>query len=137
LILSVYLIKYAKELLKTNDKYYVADIGLRYHLSKSEDRDMGHILENVVYLELLRRGYKVSIGKVGSKEVDFVAKKPDGKIEYYQVAQSVVNLVTFEREVSSLDKINDHNSKFLLTMDYSSVSHKGIEQINVLDWLMV
>jgi predicted AAA+ superfamily ATPase len=126
-----------KELLKTNDKYYVADIGLRNFLLRRDEGDIGHILENIVYLELLRRGYyNVAIGKVGSKEVDFVAQKGDGITEYYQVSQTVLDTVTFAREVDPLDSINDHNPKFVLSMDYMEVSYKGIKQKNVLEWLM-
>ncbi|MDR2616664.1 MAG: DUF4143 domain-containing protein [Endomicrobium sp.] len=125
-----------KELLKTNDKYYIADMGLRYYLLNNTTRDIGHILENVVYLELLRRGYKISIGKVGDKEVDFVAQNIDGIVEYYQVSQSVIDPKTFDREIMPLDNIKDHNPKFLLTMDYTDLSYNGIRQINLLNWLM-
>ncbi|WP_010256139.1 ATP-binding protein [Treponema primitia] len=125
-----------KELLKTNDKYYVADIGLRYFLLKRNEGDIGHILENIVYLELLHRGYNISIGKIGSQEVDFVAEKEGDITEYYQVAQTVIDPKTFAREIDPLDKIDDHYPKFLLSMDYMDLSHKGIKQINVLDWLI-
>ncbi|GHT70846.1 ATPase [Bacteroidia bacterium] len=125
-----------KELLKTNDKYYIADLALRKQLFNREDGDFGHILENVVFLELLHRGYKVSVGKIGSKEVDFVTQSPDGNVEYYQVSQTVIDKNTLKREIEPLDKISDHNSKYLLTMDYIVISHKGIKQMNVLDWLI-
>jgi predicted AAA+ superfamily ATPase len=125
-----------KELLKTNDKYYIADIGLCYYLLNNTTRDIGHILENIVYLELLRRGYKISIGKVGDKEVDFVAQNIDGTVEYYQVSQSVMDPKTFDREIAPFDNIKDHNPKFLLTMDYADLSYNGIRQINLLNWLM-
>ncbi|MDR1418490.1 MAG: ATP-binding protein [Endomicrobium sp.] len=125
-----------KELLKTNDKYYIADIGLRYYLLNNTTRDFGHILENIVYLELLHRGYKISIGKIGKKEVDFVAQNIDGRVEYYQVSQSMMDPKTFDREIIPLDNIKDHNPKFLLTMDYADLSHNGIRQINLLNWLM-
>jgi predicted AAA+ superfamily ATPase len=125
-----------KELLKTNDKYYIADMGLRSYLLNNTTRDIGHMLENVVYLELLRRGYKISIGKVGDKEVDFVAQNIDGIVEYYQVSQSVIDPKTFDREIMPLDNIKDHNPKFLLTMDYADLSYNGIRQINLLNWLM-
>jgi predicted AAA+ superfamily ATPase len=125
-----------KELLKTNDKYYVVDIGLRNFLLRRDEGDIGHILENVVYLELLRRGYyNVSIGKVGSKEVDFVADRGDGTTEYYQVSQTVLDPNTFAREIEPLDNIKDHNPKFVLSMDYMDLSHKGIKHKNVLEWL--
>lgn len=127
-----------KQYLATGDKYYVADIGLRYALLGNERTDMGHILENVVYLELLRRGYEVYVGKVGNSEIDFVAMGEDG-IEYYQVAYTVIDAdgKTLQRELSSLEAIKDHNPKYLLTMDHMPVtSHNGIKQINVLDWLV-
>ena len=127
-----------KQYLKTGDKYYAADVGLRYALLGSKKADLGHILENVVFLELLRRGYEVYIGKVGSAEVDFVAVGDEGE-EYYQVAYTVIDAdgKTLERELSPLDAIKDHNPKYLLTMDYTPLtSHNGIKQINVLDWLL-
>jgi predicted AAA+ superfamily ATPase len=124
-----------RQLLKTNAKYYVADIGLRYYLLGREGDD-GHILENIVYLELVRRGYRVYVGKVGTAEVDFVATK-DGMTEYYQVAQTVMEKSTLDRELQSLDAIKDHNQKFLLTMDLMpTASYNGIQRINVLDWLV-
>lgn len=125
-----------KQYLSTGVKYYVADIGLRYYLLGTKPADMGHILENIVYLELLRRGYEVYVGKMGDEEVDFIAINADG-MEYYQVAQTVMEEATLKRELKPLDAIRDHNSKYLLTMDYMpSVSHNGIRQLNVLDWLL-
>jgi predicted AAA+ superfamily ATPase len=123
-----------KQYLKTQEKYYLVDPGLRFFLLGKEG-DAGRILENVVYLELLRRGYHVFIGKVDNKEVDFVALK-DGNTEYYQVAESVGETKTLERELASLDAINDHNPKFLLTMEHAERSFKGIRHINALKWLM-
>lgn len=125
-----------KQYLKSGEKYYVADIGLRYFLLGSQNVDMGHILENIVYLELIRRGCEVYIGKVNNKEVDFVVHK-DGYIEYYQVAQTVRSEETLSRELSSLDAINDHNPKYLITLDDNPMtSYKGIKQINAIDWLL-
>lgn len=131
-----------KQYLKTGDKYYAADIGLRFHLLGTKKADEGHILENIVFLELLRRGYEVYIGKVGTTEVDFIAINDEGT-EYYQVAYTVIGgedrngTSTLQRELAPLDAINDHNPKFLLTMDHTPLtSHNGIKQINVLDWLM-
>ncbi len=124
-----------KQYLSTGLKYYVADIGLRYYLLGSRNTDMGRILENIVYLELIRMGYEVYIGKVGEMEVDFIAINDTG-IEYYQVALTVLDENTLERELKSLDAIKDHNPKYLLTMDYTPLtSHNGIKQINVLEWL--
>jgi len=111
-------------------------LAFRRFLFNREDRDMGHILENVVFLELLHRGYKVSVGKIGAYEVDFVAQALNENLEYYQVSQSILDKNTFEREIQSLDKIDDHHPKCLLSMDYSDLSYKGIKHINILDWLM-
>lgn len=125
-----------KQYLVTGGKYYLADVGLRYYLLGSKKADRGHILENVVYLELLRRGYEVHIGKVGNTEVDFIAIGEEGE-EYYQVAYSVQDETTLWRELRPLDSIADHNPKYLLTMDNDPfTSHNGIKQINVLDWLL-
>ena len=131
-----------KEYLKTQEKYYAADIGLRYYmLGQGSGRDMGHILENVVYLELLRRGYEVYIGKYDELEVDFVAKKPENTI-YYQVAlttreDSATHSSVLERELAPLKKINDNYPKYILTLDDDlDADFDGIKKINVLDWLL-
>lgn len=127
-----------KNLLKTNPKYYAADLGLRCAILGSKPGDNGHMLENVVYLELLRRGYKAYVGKTGKAEVDFVALGENGP-EYYQVAYTVQDAdgSTLERELRPLLSISDHNPKYLLTMDYGAVvNHSGIRQVYVLDWLM-
>ena len=125
-----------KNYLTTGSKYYLSDIGLRYYLLGSKNTDDGHILENIVYLELLRRGYEVYIGKNDDNEVDFVAVNERGE-EYYQVAYTVKEKKTLERELKPLNNINDHNPKFLLTTDYTPyTSHNGIKQINVFDWLL-
>lgn len=126
-----------KEYLKTGEKYYISDIAMRNMLIGQKPQDYGHVLENIVYLELLRRGYQVFVGKVGDLEVDFTAIKGQD-IEHYQVAWTAIEEKTLKRELQSLEQINDHNPKFLLTMDYIPVtSHNGIKQINVLDWLLV
>lgn len=131
-----------KQYLKTGDKYYAVDIGLRYNLLGTKKADDGHILENVVFLELMRRGYEVYIGKMGVAEVDFIAIGDEGT-EYYQVAYTVrgeanaSGKTTLERELAPLEAINDHNPKYLLTMDVAPlITHNGIKQINVLDWLL-
>jgi len=125
-----------KNYLTTGSKYYLSDIGLRYYLLGSKNMDEGHILENVVYLELLRRGYEIYIGKNDDTEVDFIAINEKGG-EYYQVALTVKEEKTLERELKPLDNINDHNPKYLLTTDYTPyTSHNGIKQINVFDWLL-
>lgn len=125
-----------KQYLKTGNKYYAVDIGLRYALLGSEKGDNGRILENIIFLELLRRGYEVYIGKINDLEVDFVVKTNLGT-EYYQVAYSAVDELTLERELKSLSKIKDNNPKYLITMDnLPIISHDGIKQINALDWLL-
>jgi len=125
-----------KQYLKTGEKYYIADIGLRYYLLGPQKADMSRALENVVYLELLRRGYEVWIGKVGNAEVDFVATNENGS-EYYQVSLTVRDENTLSRELASLNSIADHSPKFLLTLDDDPMaSHNGIRQLNALDWLL-
>ena len=125
-----------KQYLATGAKYYAADIGLRYFILGIKQADMGHILENIVYLELIRRGYEIHIGKVGDAEVDFIAIGAEGE-EYYQVSQTVLEEQTLKRELSSLDAIKDHNPKYLLNMDYTPLtSYNGIKQVNVLEWLL-
>ncbi len=125
-----------KQYLKTLEKYYVVDIGLRYALLGKRGYDVGHILENVIYLELIRRGYAVYIGQVGELEVDFVAMNDNGS-EYFQVSASVRDEKTLERELKSLQKINDNYPKYILTLDDDPVcDYDGIKKINALDWLL-
>ena len=125
-----------KQLLKTQEKYYVVDIGLRRHLLGGQQQDVGHILENVVFLELLRRGGKVSVGKIGGLEVDFVVETSDG-MEYYQVAASVRDSATLARELAPFRKIRDSHPKFILTLDDDPTDNiDGIRKLNVLDWLL-
>lgn len=125
-----------KQYLKTLEKYYVVDIGLRYMLLGKRNTDIGHILENVVYLELLRRGYDVYVGLISDVEVDFVAMNEDG-ITYFQVAASVRDEKTLERELGSLQKITDHYPKYILTLDDDpAADYDGIKRINALDWLL-
>ncbi|MCL2832729.1 MAG: ATP-binding protein [Treponema sp.] len=125
-----------KKLLKTLNKYYLADIGLRRLLLGDKPEDSGHVLENIVYLELLRRGYRVYTGKVAEHEIDFIAEGINGT-EYYQAAQTVRSGEILARELAPLNMVRDHNPKFLLTRDYEpAVSHNGIKQLNVLEWLL-
>ena len=130
-----------KEFLKTQEKYYAIDIGLRYYmLGQGSGKDMGHILENIVYLELLRRGYEVYIGKYDDLEVDFVAKTTEN-VEYYQVALTTRSdekeNAVLERELAPLRKINDNYPKYILTLDDDlDADFDGIKKINVLDWLL-
>ena len=126
-----------KNLLSGDYKYYTVDTGLRsYLLGKKADSDMGHILENIVYLELLRRGYKVYVGKVDDLEVDFVAENRNG-LKYYQVALTVRNDKVLERELKSLQKTGDYYPKILLTLDMDlEADYDGITKMNVIDWLL-
>jgi len=125
-----------KQYLKTLEKYYVADIGLRYMLLGTRGTEVGHILENVIYLELLRRGYEVYVGKVDDLEVDFVAMEQKRTI-YFQVAATVRDEATLKRELNPLQKISDHYQKFILTLDEDpEADYEGIRRVNALDWLM-
>jgi len=126
-----------KKQLATQEKYYLVDAGLLNILAgKTRETDRGHILENVVYLELLRRGNKIWIGRNQQQEVDFVCKTPTGGIEYYQVAWQISDESTMEREFSSLEKINDNYPKFLLTTDSFTMNRNGIHHLNVFNWLL-
>ena len=125
-----------KQLLKQNQKMYIVDLGLRRHLLSRRDYDLGYSLENIVFLELIRRGYSVNIGKVGQAEIDFVAQKHD-RIFYYQVTASMTEKVTFEREIAPLKEIHDNYPKTILTLDrFTLGNYDGIEVINVIDWLL-
>lgn len=125
-----------KKYLKTLEKYYVVDIGLRYMLLGTSATDVGRILENAVYLELIRRGHDVYVGKVEDLEVDFVAKDQKGTT-YFQVAASVRDESTLTRELASLQKISDHYPKFILTLDEDpEADYDGIRRVNALDWLI-
>lgn len=123
--------------LSSGYKYYGVDMGIRnYLLGKKAGQDMGHLLENVVYLELLRRGYRVYTGKIDNLEIDFVAENSDGLV-YYQVALTTRDEETLKRELKSLQKTGDHYPKYILTLDYDlKADYDGITKINVLDWLM-
>lgn len=125
-----------KQLMKMNRKIYIVDLGIRRHLLARRDYDLGFSLENVVYLELLRRGYKVNIGKVGNAEVDFVARKAD-KFSYFQVTASMLDPNTFKREITPLKSIRDNYPKTILTLDKMTLgNYDGIEVINAVDWLL-
>lgn len=125
-----------KQYLKTLEKYYVVDIGLRTLLLGSRAFDVGHILENVVYLELIRRGNDVYVGKVDNLEVDFVVVNQQG-LTYYQVAATVRNIETLDRELAPLKRINDQYPKYILTLDDDpDADYDGIRRINVLQWLV-
>jgi hypothetical protein len=123
--------------LKTLGKYYIVDTGIRNLLLSSGASDIGHLIENIVYFELVRRGYKVNIGKLSEKEVDFVAKNPNG-LEYYQISASVLDEATLNRELSPLESIPDHFPKFLITLDEvpKGANFNGIRHLNLIDWLL-
>ena len=124
-----------KEYLKTLGKYYIADIGIRNYLLGLRDRDRGHILENIVYFELLRRGYDVAIGKIDNKEIDFIANNPKEKI-YFQVTESLSNEDTRKRELDPLKKIKDNYEKIILSLDETEDVFDGIKVINLISWLL-
>ncbi|MGI6782464.1 MAG: ATP-binding protein [Acholeplasmataceae bacterium] len=125
-----------KKLLKLNYKYYMVDLGFRRHILAQQKYDIGFSLENIVYFELLRRGYQVNIGKVDNQEVDFVAFK-DGVYEYIQVSATVLDETTFNREITPLQNINDNYPKFILTSDKLGLgNYDGIEVVNIIDWLL-
>lgn len=125
-----------KTYLKLLEKYYAADIGLRFLLLGQKANDVGHILENVVYLELIRRGYSVFVGKVDDTEIDFVAQNSQGNT-YIQVSASVRDENTLKRELHPLQALNDNYPKILLTLDEDpDCDYNGIQKRNVLDWLL-
>lgn len=126
----------AKGLLQTNDKYYIADMGFRYYLLNRSKKDRGHILENIVYLELLRRNYRVYIGKLDNLEIDFIAEK-EGERVYIQVCETMMGEETRERELKSLKLIKDNYEKIVLSMDKIFLENiDGIKSINLIDWLL-
>ena len=125
-----------KQYLQSGEKYYATDVTMRYALLGRRNIDAGHMLENIVYLELIRRGYKVYIGRTGEKEVNFVAENKEG-FTYFQVAYTTREQSTLERELTPLQEINDHYPKYILTMDIDPIADfDGIKKINVLDWLV-
>ena len=125
-----------KQLLKSNKKWYMVDLGLRNHILPRKQYDLGFSVENIVYFELLRRGYKVNIGKYGDTEVDFVAQK-QGVLTYFQVTADMTAQETFEREMRPLRNIRDNYRKIVLTLDHFTVGdYEGIQVINVVDWLL-
>ena len=127
-----------KELLSSISKYYVCDIAMRNMLVRGRDSDIGHILENLVYLELRRRGYDVFVGQYGTDgEIDFVAIR-DGQPEYYQVAQTALEDRVLQRELAPLRKIQDNYPKYLLTLDelFGEMNYDGIQKKNALKWML-
>ena len=125
-----------KQILKTNPKFYIVDLGLRNHILPRRDYDFGFSIENIVYFELLRRGHRVYIGKQGENEVDFVAQK-DGIYTYIQVSADMTARQTFEREICPLKAIKDNYKKLILTADKNTLgNYDGIEVVNLLEWLL-
>lgn len=126
-----------KQYLKTLEKYYLSDIGLRnYLLGNKANTDMGYVLENIIFLELKRRGYEIYIGKTDTEEVDFVISNQDG-LKYIQVALTVQDENTLKRELRPFESIKDHFPKILITMDFNPIIyHNGIKQVNALDFLL-
>lgn len=126
-----------KQHLVTQEKYYLVDLGFRNALlGKELANDAGHLLENIIYLELKRRNYQVWIGKTYNLEVDFVVRDQDGFTQYIQVSQTVQNSITLKRELAPFDSINDHHEKLLITMDYDTGTYNGVKKINAIDWLL-
>lgn len=125
-----------KQLLKVNRKWYIVDLGLRNHILPKKRYDLGFSLENIVFFELLRRGYQVNVGKNGDTEVDFVAQK-QGVLHYYQVTADMTNEDTFDREIRPLQSIKDNYEKMILTMDHMTPGdYEGIKVVHLLDWLL-
>ena len=124
-----------KQLLKINNKLYMVDMGIRNHILPRKRYDLGFTIENIVFLELMRKGYKINIGKYGATEVDFVVQK-EGVLTYYQVTADMTAKETFEREMRPLRSIPDNYEKVVLTLDHFSLgNYDGIKVVNVIDWL--
>lgn len=123
-----------KKILTVNEKYYLVDLGFYSLFFDEDNRDLGHILENLVYLELIRRGYKVTIGKIYNLEVDFICKKHNQR-KYIQVSQSIIDPNTKEREIKVFEKINDYYPKYIITLDNINLSHNGIKHVKLIDFL--
>ena len=125
-----------KQLLKINNKLYMVDMGIRNHILPRKRYDLGFTIENIVFLELMRRGYKINIGKYGTTEVDFVVQK-EGVLTYYQITADMTAEETFEREMRPLRSIPDNYEKVVLTLDHFSLgNYDGIKVVNVIDWLL-
>lgn len=125
-----------KQLLKINNKLYMVDMGIRNHILPRKRYDLGFTIENIVFLELMRKGYKINIGKYGATEVDFVVQK-EGVLTYYQVTADMTTKETFEREMKPLRSIPDNYEKVVLTLDHFSLgNYDGIKVVNVIDWLL-
>ena len=124
-----------KKILNVNEKYYIADHGMREAILGSNQRDINQIFENIIYLELLRKGYDIRVGKIDNLEVDFVCTKGNEKI-YVQVAYLLASAEIIEREFTSLEKIDDNYPKYVISIDEFDMSRNGIRHINIIDFLM-
>ena len=124
-----------KKILRYDEKYYLCDLGFRQALIGNNQRDITRVIENIVYMELLRRGYEITIGKVSNLEVDFVCKKQNKPI-YIQVSYLLASEETIEREFKPLKNISDNYPKYVISMDESDMSHEGIEHLNLVDFLL-
>ena len=124
-----------KKILKYDEKYYLSDLGFRQSIIGNNQRDITRVIENIVFMELLRRGYEITIGKVGNLEVDFVCKKQSKPI-YIQVSYLLASEKTIEREFIPLKNINDNYPKYVITMDEVNMSHDGINHLNLIDFLL-
>ncbi|MFN5091052.1 MAG: ATP-binding protein [Bacteroidota bacterium] len=126
-----------KQHLATQEKYYLVDLGFRHALlGKELLSDTGHLLENVIYLELKRRNFQFSSGKTNNLKVDFVVRTKEGFTQYIQVSQTVQHPTTLARELAPLNSISDHHEKLLITMDFDTGTYNGIKKINAIDWLI-
>jgi predicted AAA+ superfamily ATPase len=126
-----------KQHLATQEKSYLVDLSFRTALlGKELTSDAGHLLENIIYLELIRRNYQVWIGKVNNLEIDFVVRSKEGMTQYIQVSQTVQDKQTLARELAPLNSISDHFEKLLITMDYDTGTYNGIKKVNAIDWLL-
>lgn len=125
-----------KQLLKSNKKWYIVDLGIRNYILPRKHYDLGFSIENIVYFELIRRGYQVSVGKLDKMEIDFIAQK-SGFLTYIQVTANMTNEDTFDREIKPLQNIKDNYEKFILTLDtFTTGNYDGIQVVNVIDWLL-
>lgn len=124
-----------KKILSVNEKYYIADHGIRQAAFENNERDINQIFENIVYLELLRRGYNIKIGKIGDLKVDFVCTKNRDEKIYIQVAYLLASPETIEREFSVLEKIQDNYPKYVISMDFFNLSRNGIKHLNIIEFL--
>ena len=124
-----------KKILQYDEKYYLSDLGFRQAIIGNNQRDITRVIENIVYMELLRRGYEITIGKVDNLEVDFVCKKQNKPI-YIQVSYLLASEETVEREFKPLKNISDNYPKYVVTMDDADMSHEGIEHLNLVDFLL-